>query len=86
MKNLQDIKTAVSGLSSDELVELRAFIDQQTATLPPHQQPAAERIRQLDAAADQIREALTADDWAQIDAAMNADDIEPLDDDGLPQL
>jgi len=78
MMTLQEIKRAIDQLSSDERAELRTYIDQQPIS-PAKTLSAEERIRRLDAAAKAIREGLSEAEWAEIEAAMNEEYIEPWD-------
>ena len=80
MLNLQEVMKAVDQLSSDDLRELRDYIDQQESqkssalSLSPE-----ERIRLMDEAAKAIREGFTNEEWTQIERDMNAEYVEPWD-------
>ncbi len=82
MLTLYDLKAAIDRLSSEELRELREYLDQResaehfTSGMTPQ-----ERARRLNEAFDQLREGLTQQQLDEITEAMNAEFIEPFDED-----
>jgi uncharacterized protein YeeX (DUF496 family) len=82
MMTLQQIKQAVDSLSAEELRELREYLEQRESL----EQPVLilspeERIRRLDAAVEAIREGMTQEQIDEMIEAMNAEYIEPFDED-----
>jgi hypothetical protein len=79
---LQDVIKAVDQLSPEELRELREYIEQREGTHSPVQAlTPGERIRRLDAAVEAIREGMTQAELDEMTVAMNAEYIEPFDED-----
>lgn len=79
---LQDVLKVIDRLLPEELRELRAYLDQlEGASTPAHELPPEERIRCLDAAVEALREGLTQTDLDAMTDAMNAEHIEPFDED-----
>jgi hypothetical protein len=81
MVTLQDVIQVVDKLSPEELRQLRAYLDQLEGTpVPPVQDMTPEeRARRLDAAFEQLREGLTQAELDEMTEAMNAEYIEPFD-------
>ena len=85
MNNLQDVKTAIAGMSPEELAELREFIRQQTlqhdieALLteaePEHIPAGTVNMEQLRAAAEAMWGGLDDDETEALVAAMNIKNI-----------
>jgi hypothetical protein len=80
MMTLQDVMKAVDRLSADELRELRRYLDQRESTAALELTPD-ERARRLDKAFEQLREGLTQEQLDEMTGAMNAEYIEPFDED-----
>jgi hypothetical protein len=79
---LQDVMKVVDRLSPEELRELRQYIEQREGIPWPAQElTPEERIRRLDAAVEAIREGMTQAELDDMTAAMNAEYIEPFDED-----
>lgn len=83
---LQELMRAIDHLSRPELDQLRQYIDQREKEQERQIHPARgdtpqERVRRLDAAAAAIREGLTQEELDEMTAAMNAEYIEPFDED-----
>jgi DNA-binding ferritin-like protein len=83
---LQDLMQAIDYLSKQELHQLRQYIDerekeQEKQTHPARGATPQERVRRLQAAAAAIREGLTREELDEMTAAMNAEYIEPFDED-----
>jgi hypothetical protein len=74
---LDEIKQAIKQLSPEEFTELQAYIEFRR----PHPLPPEERIRRMEAAAAFIRETMTPEQLEEAIAAMNAEYIEPWDED-----
>lgn len=70
---LDEIKGAIKHLSPEELVELQEYIQFRR----PHPLPPEERIRRMEEAAAFIRESMTPEQLDEAIAAMNAEYIEP---------
>jgi hypothetical protein len=89
MNSLQDIRTAIAGMSPEELAELREFIGQQTlqhdieallADAEPERIPAGTvNMAQLRTAAEAMWSGLDDDETEALVAAMN---IKNVKDDG----
>jgi hypothetical protein len=78
---LQDILREIHHLSAEERRHLREYIDELEQDTRGMYESPEERIRQMDAAVAAIREGMTQ---AQIDdmiEAMNAETVEPFDED-----
>ncbi|MCU0514014.1 MAG: hypothetical protein MUE40_15770 [Anaerolineae bacterium] len=87
MLNLQDVKEAVDRFSPEELRELREYLDRRTDEIQVSRPlTPEERIRRLQEAATAIRAGFNDEEWDEIEQAMNAETIEPVDDDGFPVL
>jgi len=83
MLNLKEVKEAVDHFSPEERAELRAYLDEREMhTL----RAGTMNVDALLAAAREIRESLTDEEWNEIEQAMNEEYIEPIDDDGFPRL
>ena len=82
MMTLQDVKKAIDHLSPEERRELREYLEQRESNEPsaPVLSPE-ERIRRLDAAVETIRAGLSQADLDDMTAAMNAEYVEPFDED-----
>lgn len=79
---LQEIKEAVDRLRPDELRELREYLDQRESIERTGQELSpVERARRLNEAFDQLREGLTEQQLKEITDAINAEYIEPFDED-----
>lgn len=78
--NLREVMKAVDELSPEDLRQLRDYVNQR-ATQTAHPLSPEERIRRLDAAARAIREGFTDEEWRQIERDMNAEYVEPVDED-----
>lgn len=82
MMTLQEIKEAVDRLRPDELRELREYLDQRESIERTGQELSpVERARRLNEAFDQLREGLTEQQLKEITDAINAEYIEPFDED-----
>ena len=74
---LQDLMRAIDHLSSDELYQLRRYIDErERQTHPARGKTPQERVQRLQAAAAAIREGLTVEELAAMTAAMNEEDCQ----------
>ncbi len=79
---LQEVIKVVDTLSPDELRELRTYLDQREGTVQPALELAPEeRARQLNEAFERLREGLTQKQIDEMTEAMNAEYIEPFDED-----
>jgi hypothetical protein len=79
---LQDVMKAVDQLSPEELRELRQYIEQREGLPWPVQAlTPEERARRLDEAFEQLRDGLTQAELDEMTEAMNAEYIEPVDED-----
>lgn len=79
---LQEVKQVVDRLSPEELRELREYIEQREGTnWPASELTPEERARRLDEAFEQFRAGLTQAQLDEITEAMNAEYIEPFDED-----
>ena len=79
---LQEVIKVVDTLSPEELRELRTYLDQREGTVQPALELAPEeRARQLDEAFERLREGLTQKQIDEMTEAMNAEYIEPFDED-----
>lgn len=79
---LQEVIKVVDTLSPEELRELRMYLDQREGTVQPALELAPEeRARQLDEAFERLREGLTQTQIDEMTEAMNAEYIEPFDED-----
>jgi len=79
---LQDVMKAVDQLSPEELRELRQYIEQREGVPRPAQAlTPEERARRLDEAFEQLRDGLTQAELDEMTEAMNAEYIEPFDED-----
>jgi hypothetical protein len=82
MMTLQEVIKVVDTLSPEELRELRTYLDQREGTVQPALELAPEeRARQLDEAFERLREGLTQKQIDEMTEAMNAEYIEPFDED-----
>lgn len=82
MMTLQDVIKAVDRLSPEELRELRSYLDQRESTDQyTHELTPEERIRRMDAAVEAIREGMTQEQIDEMIEAMNAEYVEPFDED-----
>ncbi len=82
MLTLQDVMKAVDQLSPEERRELREYLDQRESAPQPAQELSPdERIRRMDEAVKAIREGMTQAELEDMIAAMNAEYIEPIDED-----
>ena len=82
MMTLQDVKKAIDHLSPEERRELREYLEQRESNEPsvPVLSPE-ERIRRMDAAVETIRAGMSQAELDDMTAAMNAEYIEPFDED-----
>ena len=81
---LQDLMQAIDYLSKQELHQLRQYIDerekeQEEQTHPAHGATPQERVQRLQEAAAAIRAGLTQEELDAMTIAMNAEYIEPFD-------
>lgn len=76
---LEEIKQVVNELSITDILALRGYLN--TIPIDVSAIPVQERIRQLQEAAHEIREGLSAEEFELMIADMNSEYIEPLDDD-----
>jgi hypothetical protein len=82
MMTLQEVIKVVDTLSPEELRVLRTYLDQREGTVQPALELAPEeRARQLDEAFERLREGLTQKQIDEMTEAMNAEYIEPFDED-----
>jgi uncharacterized protein YeeX (DUF496 family) len=82
MMTFQDVIKAVDALSPEELRQLRAYIDQREGIdRPVHSLSPEERIRRMKTAAAAIREGMTKEQLDEMIEDMNAEYIEPVDED-----
>lgn len=78
---LQDIMQAVDRMSDDERRQLREYIDQiKPQSNPSRDLSPEEWIKRMKEAAHEIRSGFTDEEWAEVEAAMNEEYIEPMDD------
>ena len=82
MVTLQDVKKAIDRLSPEERRELREYLEQRESNEPstPILSPE-ERIRRMDAAVETIRAGMSQAELDDMTAAMNAEYVEPFDED-----
>ncbi|MBE2269022.1 MAG: hypothetical protein IAE80_12390 [Anaerolinea sp.] len=79
---LQEMIQQLDELSPEERNELRRAIDQRDGVRHPNDGlTPQERVLSIRAAARAIREGFTDEEWAEIEQAMNAEYIEPFDED-----
>lgn len=79
---LQEVIQAVDRLTPAERRELLEYLEQRESTeRPAHDLSPDERIRRLDAAVEALREGLTQAQLDEMTEAMNAEYIEPVDED-----
>lgn len=76
---LKEVIQAVDQLTPEERAALQAHLDQLKQQDQLRRIDPEERIRRMDEAARMIREDLTAEQWAELEQAMNAEYIEPWD-------
>lgn len=82
MVNLQDMKNAIDRLTPEERRELRQYLEQRESTEQlTHELSPEERIRRLEEAVKALREGLTQAELDEMTDAMNAEYIEPVDED-----
>jgi hypothetical protein len=82
MMTLQDVKQAIDRLTPAERRELREYLEQRESTEQPVQDLSpADRARRLREAFEELRAGLTQAQLAEITEAMNAEYIEPVDED-----
>jgi len=78
---LQEMIQQLDELSPEERNELRRAIDQLDGVRHPNDGLSpSERVHRLHTAADAIREGFTDEEWAEVEYAINAEYIEPFDD------
>jgi hypothetical protein len=77
MTDMQEIIRTIDNLSRDELEQVQAYITQRRQRLEQIPEEDIEaRIQDLMQAVATFREGLTAEDWDEIEQAMNADDVQ----------
>ncbi|MBI5958456.1 MAG: hypothetical protein HY866_06975 [Chloroflexi bacterium] len=77
---LQEMIKAIDLLHPDELRQLRSYIDQrESAVRHAYELSPEERIQRMDAAVEVIREGMTQAELDEMIEAMNAEYIEPFD-------
>jgi hypothetical protein len=82
MMTLQEVIKVVDTLSPEELRKLRTYLDQREGMVQPALELAPEeRARRLDEAFERLREGLTQKQINEMTEAMNAEYIEPFDED-----
>jgi uncharacterized protein YeeX (DUF496 family) len=82
MMTLQDVKKAIDNLSPEERRELREYLERRESSEPFAQVLSPEeRIRRMDAAVETIRAGMSQAELDDMTAAMNAEYIEPFDED-----
>jgi hypothetical protein len=80
MMTLQDVLKVVDTLSPEELRELRAYLDNR-AESPHVVLSPGERARRLEEGFQALREGLTPSQLDAMTDAMNAESVEPFDED-----